>query len=298
VIYLAVFLASLIFNIVLMKIAYPLKLLDHPTNRKNHRNSIPFTGGLAVTFSLLVFGFKEPILMLSIPMLLLGLLDDIRGISYKLKFTFQTLWAVVVLLTLKPTLRIFGMDLPDIVSWILFIFWYVTMVNAFNLVDGIDGLAGSVAFFSFLTFKEGLYPSALAGFLIYNLPPAKVFLGDSGALFIGSLLSLISLKMMNFDLAYATIFLGLPAYEVSTTFFRRVLKHRNPFLPDRNHTHHVFQNRFGTWKALSILISYSLVCNLLGLTEKFYALFLYLALSFVILLLKTRFQSGYGNFNL
>jgi len=298
VIYLVSFILSLVFNIILMKVAYPLKLLDHPTNRKNHRNSVPFTGGLAVACCLLLFGFKEPILILSTPMLLLGLLDDIKGISYKLKFIFQVLWAIVVLSIFKPDIKIFGMDIPEILSYGLFIFWYIAIVNAFNLVDGIDGLAGSVAFFSFLAIKKNLYSSALAGFLIYNLPPAKVFLGDSGALFIGSLLSLISLKMMNFDLAYTTIFLGFPAYEVSTTFFRRILKHKNPFLPDRNHTHHIFQNKLGTWKTIFILISYSLICNLLGLTEKFYTLFIYLVLSFIILFFKTRLQSSYSNFNL
>ena len=132
----------------------------------------------------------------------------------------------------------------------------------------------------------------------YNLPPARVFLGDSGALFVGSLLSLFSLKTLNYDIAYATIFLGFPAYEVSTTFFRRILKHRNPFLPDRNHTHHIFQDRFGTWITLSILVPYSLLCNLLGSTKKFHVLFLYLILSSFVLFLKTRFQSNYSNFDL
>jgi len=100
------------------------------------------------------------------------------------------------------------------------------------------------------------------------------------------------------DLGYATLFLGFPFYEIVFSFVRRLVVKKNPFSPDEEHTHHVFSRKVGKWKTLLILVSFSLMFNLLGLSQKFYFILFYVVLCCVLLFAYCMFQRGDGNLEL
>jgi UDP-GlcNAc:undecaprenyl-phosphate GlcNAc-1-phosphate transferase len=172
----------------------------------------------------------------------IGLVDDIYRIDAYRKLVFQIIAAV--------TAVAFGVSVPAenrILSTIVSIAWLVILPNAFNLIDGLDGLCGRTALVSALAlfFMGGSYPAlalagALLGFLPFNLHPARMFLGDTGSLFIGFALGVISLKAADGGASHAAIALifALPLADMSFAFFRRILNGKSPFAPDRAHFHH------------------------------------------------------------
>src|SRR5574344_204270 len=202
-------------------------LVDTPNERKIHTSPISRLGGIAIwlstilTFVFLIFLSYYPygsllsgLLLGSSLMFLLGLVDDIYGLNAKFKLIIQVAIATIVfLLGIKIDIFIdFFAQIPllnQIISYILTMFWIVGISNAVNFIDGVDGLAGSIITISSVTLAliaiamvpsnpiSALISFILAGsvlaFLTYNFHPAKIFMGDSGALFSGFLLSTLSI---------------------------------------------------------------------------------------------------------
>lgn len=214
----------------------------------------------------------QPICFISAGAILLyltGMADDLVGVRYRAKFIVQTVSSVLVITGGMKINDIHGFlgitHLPGLVAIPLTILLIVFIINAINLIDGIDGLASGLsaitcAFFTFVFIKAGLYLfSALAvatlgtliPFFLYNVfgnpqKHRKIFMGDTGALTIGLLLGVMSIRICQIDtipgqsntavIAFAPLL--IPCMDVVRVYLHRIKAHRNPFLPDKTHIHH------------------------------------------------------------
>ena len=270
--------AYLTFLMIPLVKAYCLKrgILDNPGPRKIHSYPIPRLGGVAfvVAFTLSVWlGFiANPNLWLDnwlgvtgiltggVIIFVMGLADDLKNLAPVTKLAWQIIAALI------PVLCGVKMDLLNIPfykvislgSWgiPLSVVWVVAITNTFNLLDGLDGLASGIGAIAGLTFValgailELPLASLLAagilgvclGFLRFNFYPAQIFMGDSGALFIGYVLGVISLLWPK---SYASLVmfvpilaLGLPIIEVVSTTFRRLFTGRKIYVADKRHLFH------------------------------------------------------------
>ena len=299
--------ASLVTTPLIRRLCQRYNLLDVPTDgRRLHRTAIPRLGGLALyvsclaALSMLPFvdnlltqnlsGLKSEFLTLLVPatlVLLLGAYDDLRGANAVMKFAalglISTLFYAMGGRIDALSIPLFGsVELPPIISFIITVVWLVGITNAFNLIDGLDGLAAGAALFSSLVIL-GVSISqertlmivialvlcgALAGFLRYNFNPASIFLGDSGALFIGFLLAALSvLGTQKATTAVAIVVpilaFGFPMVDTAMTMSRRLLSRKPVFQGDNEHIHHMLLAR-GWSQRRAALVLYG-VCALFGL---------------------------------
>ena len=275
-----------------------------PAKHHIHRIGIPRLGGVAifVAFSLLfalgaVTGTnaqwrRQIIVFAPAAMLfLVGLVDDFRCLPAKLKLVFQIvggifLFVMHVRLFETTNLHVMSVNIAPSVSFLATIAWVVLVTNAFNLIDGLDGLAAGAALFSItalfglaladhdagVAFTTLLLGGAVLGFLRYNFNPATIFLGDSGSLFLGFMLSGLALQPKNAAaptlVAVATPLLsfGVPVTETVVSVIRRFLGGKSLFAPDRNHIHHrLLKLGFSQRQAVIILYAVCAGCALLSL---------------------------------
>lgn len=203
-------------------------------------------------------------------MYLVGIADDLVGVKYRAKFVAQILVGVMLAAADVRVVSLNGMfgiyELPDIISWVLTVFLVVFITNAINLIDGIDGLASGLSgiamiFYGmfFMTAGRWIYCmisfaalGTLVPFFYYNVfgNPArgkKIFMGDTGALTIGLVLSLLAIELSRIPnggvfvadvLVIAFAPLAIPCLDVIRVFVHRVIRGNSPFLPDRVHIHH------------------------------------------------------------
>tara|TARA_B110000196_G_C20974550_1_gene580383 strand:- start:80 stop:883 length:804 start_codon:yes stop_codon:yes gene_type:complete len=219
-----------------------------------------------------------------------GLIDDIKGLSAANKFLFQIIAAIIIVLGISDFQLV---DWPfsqyfesNIYNSLLTIFYIVSILNAINLIDGLDALAGGVSIIIIITFIvlcllsgiaiNELYIlfillGSLAAFLVYNKPPAKTFLGDSGSLFIGWLFAIISLSYaqktaFSLSILIPIMALGIPSFDVIFVMLKRFSdKHnykvkdrfKSILIPDNNHLHHLIVLS-GVSKRKAILLLYFL----------------------------------------
>src|SRR5258708_954696 len=261
------------------------RILDFPDQaRKQHAHVTPRTGGLAVCAAL-VLGVCEaawlsaagsPLdaaatpctihLVLSSGLLCgLGLWDDKFGMGALAKF----LWQAAAMLPFvcfgqsTTTAHLFGWNLDF--AWLaipISLFWLVSCANFVNLVDGLDGLAGSVGLIVSLAVAAmawwhgiaevcllaTILSGALVGFLLFNWPPARIFLGDSGSLPLGFLVGALALessakKAAGLTLAVPVVLLSIPMFDTSMAILRRKLHGRSIGNGDRPHIHHLLRDR-------------------------------------------------------
>ena len=267
----------------LIMVAKRKHLVDEPSeSRKLHHRSVPTVGGVMI-FAAVVCGALLSmtqletsgaetmkwigVLGLAIPTFFMGLKDDIMGMGAGKKLLVHMCVGLFLVLGLDCRIEgfdgLFGVDaLPWIVSVAFSLFVYIVIVNAINLVDGIDGLAGgfgmvSMAAFAWWFDATGNVIStlmamsmlgALAGFLVFNFHPAKIFMGDSGSLLIGLFCYVLAVGVIQTpDHPFvegvskpvaAMALLAFPLVDTLRVFFLRVIKGRSPFSPDRLHIHH------------------------------------------------------------
>lgn len=273
--------------------------IDVPKDdRRMHDHPIPRMGGLAIFFGF-VFSVllllpldtpKQGMLLGAVLIVILGIFDDIYALPAKLKFVVQIIAALIAVFS-GNQIRV--LSNPNVFSdnpvwqlgWLsvpITIIWIVAITNAVNLIDGLDGLACGVSTISSMTMlviallvSEGevaLMMAALAGacigFLPYNLNPAKIFMGDTGATFLGYILATVSVQGM-FKLPTIISFvvpflmLGLPIFDVTFAVIRRVSKGQSPMSPDRSHVHHrLIDMGFSQKQAVGILYVVSAILGL------------------------------------
>lgn len=294
---------------------------------KLHKRNIPKLGGIAVyaAFFLPViatFIFRRGLLGIydkhllgliigSTLMLVVGVYDDLKKADYKLKFFYQI---TAILCAMLLGYRIDFITNPftgesvyiGILGYPLLALWFLAIINAVNIIDGLDGLACGIVVIASLCFfitSVGEYPfvavmaialcGACLGFLRFNFYPAKIFLGDTGSLFVGFILAALSIhgsikKTALVALAVPVTMLLIPIGSVSFTFFRRIKEGKNPFVADAMHIHYRLL-RVGLSHRTVVLIFYavSLVMGFLGLAsfflrEKYHVPFIVVAIFIVL----------------
>jgi len=286
---------------ILVKLANRFNIYDQPNHIKKHIRKITFLGGAAILFSFLIplslllpAEIKKPIYLNSYLILMViiffhGLGDDIFNYNPSKKFLIQGL--LCGLLIYKTGLYIpfenmlDGWQLPSIVYVMLTLLAAMAVVNAYNLIDGSDGLAASISliaglFYAFYFFMDGNYfffiaalgiSASLLAFLLYNRPPAHIFMGDSGSLFIGMLLATFTFVFIENKTGAAGLstsnrvilafsFLSIPILDMVRLFIVRSYGGRNPFKGDNNHIHHLMENiGFTTKQTLLIITTFQLL---------------------------------------
>ena len=275
------------------RLAQKVGAMDVPTDsRRMHHHPIPRMGGLAIFLaflaSVLIFAYPEidreirGILLGAVIIVILGVLDDIITLHAGLKFVVQILAAVLVVLHGCRIEHFMGLHLADWLSYPVSVVWIVAITNAVNFIDGLDGLAAGVSAISagamlVVALLVGDFMSAVmlaaivgacVGFIPYNFNPAKIFMGDTGALLLGYVLSTVSVVGMFKFYAIVTFIvpilaLFLPLFDTTCAFFRRLLHGQSPMHPDRGHLHHrLIDMGLSQKQAVAILYSISAILGL------------------------------------
>lgn len=275
---------SLAFTPLAKRLSMRAGALDLPSERKVHKTPIPRLGGLAVISSFVVvcsavmwglLPVPRPLQAATVnglclgllPVFAISLLDDIRPLRALTRLAAQSVGAIVVLASgfvLNPQIHLFGTEVQiGLLAWPLSFFWILGVTNAFNLIDGLDGLSAGLAFISSMSLAGvfllagridvAVVPLALAGallgFLRYNIHPASIFLGDSGACSVGFVLACLCLKggaLLSAGLAVLVpvLIVGVPLADTLLSIVRRVLGRFDAVSglgvmdADKGHIHH------------------------------------------------------------
>lgn len=311
-----------------INIARDKNLCDEPSERSSHTISTPALGGIgifsAAIFSIVLwtpfqdFGNLQYILCAFIIVFLIGVKDDISPVSPFNKIIGQGLAAAILVFKSDIMLRgfygFFGMhaELPMPFYTGLTIFTILVIVNAFNLIDGINGLAGSIGalicgtlgcwFFYVGRIEFAIVAFTIVGaiiaFLKYNYSPARIFMGDSGSLLVGTASVILVIKFIDMNyfmdvgqkgkiMASPAVAIGimiLPLFDTVRVFVTRALRGQSPLAADRRHIHHLLIDYgFSHMQATGILVSVNVVFILLVFSLN-QALELHLLLGLVIFL--------------
>lgn len=253
----------------IIKISFKLNAVDMPGHRKVHKVPIPTLGGLAIFFSFLAglliiqpqSSYHLAIVIGALLMIILGFMDDLYHLTAKAKFLFQV--TIACLVVFWGDLQVSFINLPfggqlefGWLSIIVTIFWIVGITNAINLIDGLDGLSAGISAIVLLTIgsmaiiMDNVYVLSMSiilfwsilGFLPYNFHPAKTFMGDTGSLFLGymiAVLSLLGFKNVTFiSFVIPILILAVPIFDTIVAIIRRLVQKRPIASPDSSHLHH------------------------------------------------------------
>ncbi|WP_449537824.1 glycosyltransferase family 4 protein [Ferdinandcohnia sp. Marseille-Q9671] len=279
---------SILITPLVIRFAIKIGATDKPNQRKVHQKIMPRLGGLAIFLSFLMgylilqpeSPYKWPILIGAIIIIITGFLDDIYELSPKLKLAGQLIAAFVVIFNGVDVEMVnlpFGLGEFQLgfLTIPLTLIWIVGITNAINLIDGLDGLAAGVSSIALITISgmaiimgDGFVLSiallvlfSTLGFLFYNFHPAKIFMGDTGALFLGYMIAVLSLlgfkNVTLISFIVPIIILGVP---ISDTFFaiiRRLVNKQPISAPDKSHLHHCLL-RLGYGHKKTVLIIYGI----------------------------------------
>tara|TARA_B100001093_G_scaffold385698_1_gene371551 strand:- start:571 stop:1503 length:933 start_codon:yes stop_codon:yes gene_type:complete len=286
-------LSSILINFIIQRKFLSNGLVDKINHRSSHEVIATRSGGVSIFILVFlissynyIIGFTLFDYSLIIPLILLlsiGLYDDIYNIDYKLKFIFQIIAAKLIIdsgLIIDNFHGLFNIyEINRILAQVLTIFAIVAIINSINFIDGIDGLAIVVISIFIIIFENSvLTPTPfiylsfilLGSFipnLVYNLKPQnKVFLGDSGSLFLGGVVSIYILHILsnkyiiNPDLdinkiLFVISILVYPIVDIIRVFFLRLRKGKSPFLADKNHIHHIILKKTKNHFTTTLLIS-------------------------------------------
>ena len=265
---------SFLMTPVVKSFAYKVGAIDVPKDsRRMHKVPVPRLGGLAIFSGFMVSALlfvpltseMKSIMLGAVVIVVLGVIDDSMALPALLKFVVQILAALIPALN-GVTIRVFTN--PNVFSSDLYwklgklslpltVLWIVAVTNSVNLIDGLDGLANGVSTISATTMlvialllgetDVSLALAALVGacigFMPYNLNPAKMFMGDTGATFLGYILATMSIQglfkyyaVISFVVPF--LILGLPIFDTTFAFFRRLAHGQSPMRADRGHIHH------------------------------------------------------------
>ncbi|MBO6523643.1 MAG: undecaprenyl/decaprenyl-phosphate alpha-N-acetylglucosaminyl 1-phosphate transferase [Balneolaceae bacterium] len=266
---------------ILIELAYHKDLYDKPDGtRKVHTKFISNLGGIAI-FMAFMAGFMfsgKAHLMIGLPyffgsslaLFFCGLKDDLIGLAPKTKLIIEFIAAISAIYGMHVSISQFGglFGITDIPIWIsspITLFTMIVVINAYNLIDGIDGLAAGVATIASITFSIGFFyvgdtvfaymalvlAVTCVGYLLHNFHPASIFMGDTGSLVIGFILSVLAIKFIslnqfsefyqnfgNSSVIVPIAVLSIPLYDTLRVFTRRIARGESPFKADSDHIHH------------------------------------------------------------
>jgi len=272
------FFVALILLVVMTPLAHQFGLVDQPNARKRHSGIIPLTGGVAIFMAVLVASVATDVWMKNSPLfftasafiVLLGMLDDRFDLSAKGRLMCQFGVASIMAWSAQNYItslgNIFGMGgvVLDISGYFFTIVCVVGVINAFNMIDGIDGLAGGMSLVILLTvvgfllatgnggaiMEPLIIVAAIVPFMAFNLSwkgfkGNKIFMGDSGSMFVGLTIVWLLVDHTQGDSAAfrpitAVWLIGLPLMDMAAIMYRRARKGQSMLRPDRQHLHNIF----------------------------------------------------------
>lgn len=298
IIFLTSLLISALLNMLFQREFIKRGILDKINIRSSHQSLATRSGGSSLFSSLLLISiffylsnneiYDFSLLIPIAIMLVVGLYDDVYKLDFKLKFIFQIIVAKIIIdngLIIDNLHGIFGVfELSRILGQVCTIFIIVAIINSINFIDGIDGLAISVIALFLLSFE--LFSSNLSDMFFLTLiilgsviplyffnfrKKNKVFLGDSGSLFLGTVVSIYVLKILSQDYSikpyydlnkviFVISILSYPIFDIIRIFFLRLYKKKSPFLPDKQHIHHLILSRtYNHFKTTLIIVFFSII---------------------------------------
>ncbi|WP_078555844.1 glycosyltransferase family 4 protein [Bacillus alkalicellulosilyticus] len=262
---------SLLLTPAVIKFAKHFKFMDKPNQRNVHITPIPRLGGVSIIVGAAIgFIYLSPqsdyishIIAGALVIIVTGIVDDKYSLDAKIKLVLQLVAATIVV---SSGLIIQSIHFPyigdiqlGVFSYAITIIWIVAITNAINLIDGLDGLAGGVAIIALTTIvimgiidpanhavvigmSVILIGSTLA-FLLFNFHPAMIFMGDTGALFLGYCIAIISIlglfkSVTLFSFVIPVIILAVPIFDTVFAIIRRILNQQKISTPDKGHLHH------------------------------------------------------------
>jgi UDP-GlcNAc:undecaprenyl-phosphate/decaprenyl-phosphate GlcNAc-1-phosphate transferase len=286
-------------------LSFKYKLIDKPGGRKVHTTETPRVGGLMIFLGFIISylisqsldGVFKPLqsynsdfsktgfIIAACCAFLLGFIDDIKGIRARIKLFFQFVIGFIVAFS---GLKLTSLTILDFTinfgffSYLLTAIWVVAFLNAVNFIDGLDGLAAGMVIIAlcfsavisaidgnyFVTLVSSTLAAATIGFFVFNFYPAKVFMGDGGAYFLGcmyAMLSLMGMKKSTMAIMFAIplVLLLIPLADILYIIIRRAKKKQDVFKADKNHIHHRLLGLGLSVRQITMLIY--LVCIAFGL---------------------------------
>lgn len=277
------------------KLAFKVGAIDIPKDdRRVHKEPMPLIGGIAIYISVListlVFLPINPTLLSILiggsVILISGIIDDMKGLGPKLKILFQLIAGLILIFgDIKVDFITNPFSLNDTLislGWFsipITLFWIIGITNTLNLIDGLDGLSAGVAMissfslmivagkFGFAQYSNVIILSAIVGgaclgFLPFNFNPARIFMGDTGALFLGFMLATITIEgvmksVATIAIIVPIIILGVPIFDTTFAIFRRLLSGQSVMSADKGHLHHRLLNK-GFSQKQTVLILYGI----------------------------------------
>ena len=288
------FIVSLILTGALIRLAPRLNLLDQPSDRKIHKRTTPKGGGLAILTAVIVASFFVlphipyqtyfTTIIIGSFVAVLGLVDDLRPLPWQIRLIAQFVAAGTMIYIAAHSF---------LLPWFLSVIWIVALTNAFNMLDNMDGLSGGVAFIAASVMAvahvlhEDVGPSwaslmpysvlagAIGGFLVFNKPPARIFMGDAGSTFLGFTLGSLVISNSILVVGEAKTWLvplcimAVPCYDLVMVVLLRLHQGRSPFHADKQHlSHRLLALNLSTAPTVGIIL-------LLALASGIAALFIY-----------------------
>lgn len=280
---------------IVIKLGKRLGIVAHKNKRTVHKIEVPRIGGYAIYISSLIgaviFLKTDPqinsILIAGFLVFFVGLYDDVHDLSPKTKLIVELVAALIVISYGNIYLKGFDFmpsNWPPIIPGVITVLWIVGITNAINLIDGLDGLSSGISIIVLFTISMTSLTSgrtdiaslslvlagAIMGFLFYNFHPAKVFLGDCGALYIGFMISVISLLGFGynvstfFTLGAPIVVLMVPIMDTLVAIIRRKVHHKRFSEADRAHLHHnlMFKLKLGHRKSVIVLYGVTFLFSL------------------------------------
>ena len=285
-------LVSVLFIVFFQKLFFQKNIIDKINNRSSHSVIATRSGGIAIFSTLFIISalnyfysvkiFDYSLIVPISLMLIVGLYDDIYKLDFKLKFIFQIIAAKIIIdngLIIDNLHGIFGVfELNRIFAQLITIFFTVAIINSINFIDGIDGLAISIVSLFLIAFEffsssstDFIYLSVI---IICSIIPLfyfnfkkkyKVFLGDSGSLFLGTLTSIYVLKILSQDyfidseydmnkVLFVISILFYPIVDIIRIVIIRLMQGKSPFVADKNHIHHLILSKAKSQSKTTLII--------------------------------------------
>ena len=291
-----VFLLTILFTQLIQKNASKIGMLDIPNNRSSHTAPTPRGAGIGMFLAyFLVLSFFHTAFVLEYSgffiaitlIFLLGVYDDAKDTSPKLKLLIIGMATTLIFFVDGFEINTLGywfgveVTLPYIVALFVTLFAVAGFTNALNLVDGLDGLAGSLSLVilaslyyigyayndQFIMIVSFFVMVSLLGFLLFNWYPASIFMGDSGSLVLGFIISVLSIKTINYVSDTAILFLAaVPIIDTIIVMTRRMQRGFSPFAPDKSHFHHkILMLRGSVDASVHILVALQVILSVIGL---------------------------------
>lgn len=279
-------LLSVISMPIIINFCKKFSLYDSQNARKIHSGNIPRLGGVGIAISFFLMSFlcvifeKNIDMFTNLPLLIaafiifgFGIVDDLLELPAYVKLLVQLVAVSLVSFSGYRFTQIFAWKLPTVLSFLLTFGWILGVINAYNLIDGLDGLCGSLSFTALVSlgiilsvFKIPeaticfILAGSIFGFLCFNWPPAKIFMGDGGSQFLGFMIATIPLyttKGISFEynkLLIMVILASFPIFDTIAAIWRRLRDKRPIMSPDKMHLHHKFLNLGYTQKQTLFII--------------------------------------------